>query len=486
MRKIVLLSFVLIAGGLGIVLAARPGEKAPADFSAKTLRCIECHKESNPGIYQQWGQSKHYRAHVGCYECHAAEANAPGAFAHYGATVAILVTPKDCGQCHSREANEFLESRHAKAGRILGSLDNTLAEVVEGSRGMKTAGFPQGVSAAAVNGCWECHGSQVKVLEKGRLDPATFPNSGIGRLNPDGTEGACNACHSRHTFSAEQARFPDTCGKCHMGPDHPQMEIYNESKHGIAFRANLDKMNLGNAKWVAGEDYHAAPTCSTCHMSATRTQPVSHSIGLRISWNNRPARSIRPEESDKQMGLPSGAVYWKQRRANMKDVCMSCHQADWADNFFTQYDALIELYDTKFAAPGLKLYDLARKLTPRTTQFANPIDFTWYEIWHHEGRRARHGASMMGPDYTHWHGTYEVAKNFYSKFVPELQELIDAGHKSEDALKKKAAEELAAELEKVLSQQDHQWFLDKIDPAEKARRAKAIEEFNKRYEKPAP
>ena len=32
---------------------------------------------------------------------------------------------------------------------------------------------------------------------------------------------------------------------------------------------------------------------------------------------------------------------------------------------------------------------------------------------------------MMGPDYTHWHGTYEVAKHFYSKYIPELQELAE-------------------------------------------------------------
>ncbi|MHC4819704.1 MAG: multiheme c-type cytochrome, partial [Planctomycetota bacterium] len=124
-------------------------------------------------------------------------------------------------------------SHHAKGGRILGSLDNVLAEVVEGNNAFVTPGFPEGVSAAAVNGCWQCHGSQVKVLKDGQLDPATWPNTGIGRINPDGSEGSCTACHSRHAFSAAQARHPDNCGKCHMGPDHPQKEIYEESKHGI-------------------------------------------------------------------------------------------------------------------------------------------------------------------------------------------------------------------------------------------------------------
>ena len=34
---------------------------------------------------------------------------------------------------------------------------------------------------------------------------------------------------------------------------------------------------------------------------------------------------------------------------------------------------------------------------------------------------------MMGPDYTHWHGTYEIAKHWYMKYVPELEKLIDKG-----------------------------------------------------------
>ncbi len=33
---------------------------------------------------------------------------------------------------------------------------------------------------------------------------------------------------------------------------------------------------------------------------------------------------------------------------------------------------------------------------------------------------------MMAPDYTHWHGIYEVAKHWYTKFIPELQEIADA------------------------------------------------------------
>ncbi len=458
-------------------------------ISSKSQACIECHKEESKSIYQQWGSSKHYNANVGCYECHKAAEGEPGAFRHNvknsrgvmqkGELIKIIVSPKDCSRCHEREVKEFAGSHHSKAGRIMGSLDNILAEVVEGNHGFKTAGFPGGVSAAAVTGCWQCHGSEVKVLKNGKLDPATWPNSGIGRINPDGTEGSCSACHSRHAFSAEQARQPENCGKCHMGPDHPQLEIYEESKHGIAYHANKDKMNMDKSKWIVGEDYNAAPTCATCHMSATPNMPVSHDVGMRISWNNRPAVSVRPEVSDAKMGLPGAKVPWQKRRANMQDVCVSCHNKNFTDGFYTQYDALIELYQDKFAKPGLELMALAKPLM-RPVSFSSKLDFVWFEIWHHEGRRARHGAAMMGPDYTHWHGTYEVARNFYTELIPELEELI---HKNEAGPKKSEALALKNKLDEILSSENHRWYLGKMSPAEAAERKKRQEEFKARYNK---
>jgi len=446
-----------------VFIATQTTSAAPwglTELSEKSKVCIECHKNENTALYQQWGNSKHYRANIGCYECHAAQQGEPDAFLHESEWIATIVSPKDCARCHDKQAKEFTESRHSKGGRIIGSLDNVLAEVVEGNRAMKTPGFPQGNSAAAVSGCWQCHGSQIKVLANGKLDPATWPNTGIGRINPDKSEGSCSACHSRHSFSSEQARHPDNCGKCHMGPDHPQKEIYYESKHGIAFLAFKDKLNMDSPKWIVGEDYSAAPTCSTCHMSATRNQPLSHDVGLRISWNNRPVISIRPEISDKKMGLPGAKIGWETRRANMKEVCLNCHEKQWVDNFYFQYDNLINLYHEKFAKPGLELYNLSKPLM-RPAKFSNKLDFIWFELWHHEGRRARHGASMMGPDYTHWHGTYEVAMHFYVKFIPELEHLIAKGKNSKDTEKAAAAQILEKKLDEVLNSDNHRWFLNK-------------------------
>jgi len=478
-------------------------------FSDETKECVECHKKNNDSVIQQWGDSKHYRAKVGCYECHQAKADDPDAFIHEefdkkavgkDKPISIIVSPKDCSNCHEREVKQYTESHHSQGGRIIGSLDNLLADVVEGNRAMVTENFPQGVSAAVVNGCWQCHGSEIKVTkdEDGKvtgLDPATWPNTGIGRINPDGSRGSCSACHSRHKFSVEQARHPENCGKCHMGPDHPQEEIYYESKHGIAFHANTDKMNMERSKWIAGEDYDAAPTCATCHMSATSNQAVNHDVGLRISWNNRPAVSVRPETTDAKMGLPGADVDWETRRDNMKDVCVSCHSEAFVENFYIQYDNQIHLYNKKFALPGLALYNAAKPLFPRDAKFANLIDYTWFEIWHHEGRRARHGASMMGPDWTQWHGNYEVAKHFYGKYVPELEELIENNIHSEDAEKKAAAENLQALLDKVLAEEfvvdeatgetstGHKWFIGEMSEEEKAKRKADREAFVNRYGK---
>jgi hydroxylamine dehydrogenase len=472
---------------LALVVATAASTHAidlPAAISETTLECLECHREDNRGMYQQWGASKHFGANVGCYECHAAEEGDVDVLrdgTHDDFVIATIVSPTDCSRCHPNEVGEFLDSHHSKAGRIMGSLDNLLAEVVEGNNAFVTPAFPQGVSAAAVNGCWQCHGSEVRVdAATGRLDAATWPNTGIGRVNPDGSEGSCTACHQRHQFSAAQARHPDNCGKCHLGPDHPQKEIYEESKHGIAFAANVDEMNLDSPKWVVGEDYTAAPTCATCHMSATSTQDVTHNIGLRIKWNNRPVHSKLSHETDAKWGLASASVHADTRRESMEGVCIACHQETFTDNFFLQYEGLLTLYDEKYATPGEALYEAATavlKTDPTYAKFSHIIDYTWFELWHHEGRRARHGASMQAPDYTHWHGTYDLAKNWNGHFIPEIREII---HDYRDRAPEQVAS-LEMLLTETLESANHEWSINREDPAARAAREKRQAEFQSRY-----
>jgi len=391
---------ILLVGGL---LATGLAAPAQADDAQAAGKCMTCHKEKSPGLYRQWYASEHAVHNVTCYDCHRAERSDPDAFEHEGALIATLVTPLDCGRCHQKEAEEVGNSYHAHAGEILESKDAYLAHAAGGE-------------PAAVAGCANCHGAKMTIDpdSPNKLDRVQWPNSGIGRINPDGSKGACNACHTRHAFSAAQARRPESCSKCHLGPDHPQKEIYEESKHGNTYYTHIDDMNLDADRWVVGVDYFEAPTCATCHMSATQAQDITHDVGERISWTLRPPVSKTKDD-------------WRRKRDNMQDVCLACHGQRFVEGHYAQFDGVVNLYDEKFAKPAGELAALAKAkgLGDGVAAFSNKHEWVYWEVWHHEGRRARHGAAMMGPDYTWWHGIYDVAQHFYFKYLPELRKFHD-------------------------------------------------------------
>ena len=472
--------------------------------------CYDCHKQSTPSLVDHWRGSNHAVKGVGCVECHQADKGDIDGFDHYGQHIATVVTPRDCSRCHVTEGAEFAASHHAAGGNILASLDNFLAEVVEGARAPFNPHSPGHIPVGALNkvngmasvqlGCMQCHGSKVglkstdggmitmddlkpgpdgkptvmeavaKVMKdaNGRpmLHPATWPNTGIGRLNLDGSKGSCAACHSRHDFSPRRARQPESCGKCHMGPDHPQKEIFEESKHGVAFRDRISEMNLDSPTWVLGKDYSAAPTCATCHMSGNTRNggKVTHDPGQRISWTLRPPVSIPMDtdvnhkivkESDpaKRQALITDTAEAKRNR--MKEVCSHCHTPDYVAGFYQLYDDLVILYNEKYAKPGTSIMAALRKDNLITVpEFDEKVEWTWYLLWHHEGRRARHGASMMGPDYTHWHGMFEVAERWYTEMIPEVREIIE---KARHDGKVEAADRVSRVVEEIMARPEHKW-----------------------------
>jgi hypothetical protein len=470
--------------------------------------CIDCHSQQNPGIVDHWKTSTHAEKGVGCAECHTADKGDVDGFDHYGVHIATVVTPMDCSRCHPNEAEEFAHSHHAAAGNILASLDNFLAETVEGARvpfnpHSKTPGreidMVNGM-ASAFTGCQQCHGSKVALqstdggmitvddLKPGpdgkptnaevvtrvvrsetdgrpRYHPGTWPNTGIGRLNLDGSRGSCSACHSRHDFSPRRARQPENCGKCHLGPDHPQKEIYEESKHGVAYRDLREHMNLDAEKWVLGKDYTQAPTCATCHMSAhTKDARVTHDPGRRISWTNRPPISLVMDtdahhqvvkETDPQARAKLVTDTWRDKRSRMQDVCSHCHTPEYITGFYKQYDDFVVLYNEKFGKPGQAIVGALREHELITElDFDEEIEWTWFYLWHHEGRRARHGASMMAPDYAHWHGMYEVAERFYMELIPQAREIT--AHAAAEG-KTDAAQAVNAVIDAILARPEHAW-----------------------------
>jgi hypothetical protein len=481
--RILLTVVCMLSAGLA---AGATGEVAKIQKSALDIaigeECVSCHKDDNPGLVNEWKKSEHSKQNVDCYDCHKAKEGEPGAYAHkkYNDTpvfITTIVSPKQCSTCHAKEVDQQQPSHHAKGGQILASLDNIMGEVIGGP--------------AAVNaGCLQCHGGTVKLDKNNRPTPQTWPDTGIGRVNPDGSLGSCSACHSRHRFSSAQARQPETCGKCHLGPDHPQKEVYEESKHGIAYRAHIDEMNLKSKEWVAGVDYSAAPTCATCHMSATERQEVTHDVGERISWTLRPAISVKLNmvrtDNKKEYDLPAGTplpkvgeeykgakvtevLTWEQRRKKMQDVCKACHTPNTVAGHYKQFDDVVDLYNEKFARPlAAAMKELQDKGYITAAPFDDKIEWTWWELWHHEGRRARHGAAMSGPDYTWWHGIYDVAQHTYFKWIPEMREAV---------MKKDGNEKFADELlEKHFKPIDgHDWYFNGISK-------EAIEKVRQGYE----
>jgi len=468
------MKFVMVFFAAALSMAAQVPEPS-GRTSKESKECIACHEATSPGIVGQWKLSAHNRNAVGCFECHRAAKGDKDAFQHNGFLIATIVSPKDCSVCHEKEFREFEASHHSEAAKILGSLDNVLAEVVEGNMTRS--------SPSAVSGCWQCHGVEVKVLANGKLDPTTWPNTGMGRLNPDGSKGSCSACHFRHNFSRAQARMPENCGRCHMGPDHPQIEVYTESKHGISFAAHRTRYEplMEKKEWIPGKDFEQGPTCTTCHMSATSELPLTHDVGARISWTLRPPVSEKIDAAALARGGTTKP--WQQRRTDMQQVCGSCHASNWVENWYQQFDNMINLYNTKFGGPATRLYQMTRAagLISNDVEFDDQLEFTYYFLWHHEGRRARHGVAMMGPDYTQWHGNYEVAHRFYMEFVPQLKEVLKRGLQSGNPAKVAAAQGVEAELDKVLKSDLHRWFLGQMTPAEREARRKASEEFKKRY-----
>jgi len=415
---------------------------ADARISRQTAECLECHR-AMPGIVAQWQESAHWSAGVGCFECHQAKKGDPDAMDHNGYTVAVIVSPKDCGRCHPRESAEQQGSHHAEAGDILNSQDGLLGQTVGGA-------------PAVVVGCRQCHGSIVKVNAGGALDPETWPNTGIGRVNPDGSKGSCSACHTRHRFSKAQARQPESCGKCHLGPDHPQKEVYEESKHGILYRAFRAQLNLDRPRWVAGQDYTDAATCATCHMSAAPELAVTHDVGNRLSWNLRAPISIRTKDSGKKL-------------AAMKKVCSACHGAPFVTSFYLQLDGAVGLYNNKFAKPAKEIRELLiREKVIDDRNFNDRIDWSYFELWHHEGRRARHGAAMSGPDYAWWHGFYDLAKVFYSEYLPEARE----------ACEKAGKPQVYRQIVKTYIEgaPEHEWYVKGFDP-------KQLEQIKEYYQR---
>jgi hypothetical protein len=98
----------------------------------------------------------------------------------------------------------------------------------------------------------------------------------------------------------------------------------------------------------------------------------------------------------------------------MKLVCTSCHSELHTNNFFEQGDRAVQLYNEAYYKPAKEMLDdLKGKSLLKENPWVDEFQLIYYHLWHHEGRRARHGAMMNAPDYAHWHGFFELVQDLY-------------------------------------------------------------------------
>lgn len=377
------ISLVLLAAGLHYyrpnVELNQPGPQFVRAFG----KCAECHRNETSSIVHQYETSQHARENVTCLECHR-PLEGQESSEHHGFVITTRVTSKNCEECHKTEYQQFLRSRHAAPAwaAVRGPVDFTDEQIAFAERYHSGAvkrkanylAIMEGESAIS-SGCLGCHD--------------------IGRPNTDGSIGTCTKCHSNHSASIALAREPETCGQCHMGPDHSQLEIYTESKHGVLFNAQKGKMNLTAAPKSLTTKDMPVPTCTTCHMSGLEGMNVTHNVSERSSY------WLFADISDKR---PS----YENAQAQMKETCMKCHSSTHVDRFYKEAEAVVvstneKVKETKAIIDGLRADGL---LTPEP--FDEPIEFDYFDYWHYFGRTAKHGAFMGGSDFVQWHGNYEL------------------------------------------------------------------------------
>jgi len=370
------------------------GEPSP-EFVTASGKCAQCHIHETPGVVYQFETSEHAELGFDCYDCHRS-LEGQAEVAHNGFIIAEHLTAANCQQCHTREYNQFVRSRHAGPAyaAVVGSEGFSEEQIALGEK------YHPGTIERPPNALAELEGA-------GAIEKGCQACHAIGEPNADGTFGSCTNCHSRHSASVELARLPETCGQCHMGPDHSQIEIYNESKHGVLFAMQREHMNLDVDPRVLSTEDMSVPTCSTCHLSGLEGAKVTHDTTERLSYFLFAAVSDQRPNFDRA-------------QAEMKEICLNCHATTHVDTFYEEAEVVVASTNEKISEAGDLMAELYAEGLLTAEPFDEPLEFLWFDLWHYYGRTAKHGAFMGGADFVQWHGNYELLLNWI-----EMQQMAD-------------------------------------------------------------
>jgi len=381
--------------------------------------CVKCHKMVTPGIVNDWQLSKHSANEVICSDCHGSEHDSPK-----NVDKVSMPTPEVCANCHETQVDQYSKGKHAIGWASMKAMPTFHMQPMALTEGMK--------------GCGSCHKIGVKSEEE------------IKQLKADGQQygvASCDACHTRHLFSLEEARQPQACQTCHMGFDHPQWEMYSGSKHGVRY---LLKQNGTLPETTS------APTCQTCHM-----QDGNHEV--RTAWGFLAVRLPMPADeqwaNDRATILQALGVLdpegnptalldvvkaadiarltqedWDRERNKMLETCNSCHSGNFAKLELEKGDKMIKEADRLMAeaitiVAGLYKDGIIPK--PDSYAYAFPMLLTFHDaptvieqklfvMFLEHRMRTFQGTFHANPDYALWYGWSEMQRS-----LGEIRELAE-------------------------------------------------------------
>jgi hypothetical protein len=336
--------------------------------------CIPCHREKTPAAVRQWEGSAHARAKVGCEKCH-------GTDHEKMLRGEARVDMKVCGPCHKKAHDEHKASRHGM--------------------GLHSGwGCTRNMPNRNPNECGFCH-EEGTLAPKSGVQCARFlkQSSEMGENGCNychSVESSCASCHTNHDTDLKIVKDPASCAKCHMGPDHPQWEMWQTSLHGT----------LNGSKGA-----ELGPDCQRCHMVSG-----THNVSIGITKSSA--------------GIPySGEKFTANREAMLK-VCSQCHAPSFARRELTRDDAILkqslaivkeaegivgDLYDRKLLDPmpdkrpphplkGAELVLDSQLLYEDTSH----IERLLFKMKKYDYARTIKGAYHQNPAYTHWYGNAEL------------------------------------------------------------------------------
>lgn len=424
---------------------ARLRADAPQDVLGADT-CIGCHRTLQPTLVAQHQASAmgrpgtqnprvdYPRRQITCADCHGTD---------HGAIMASKgrVPETTCASCHVQIYQEHV----LDGGHTYGPGPGDLG--INWERNIGVPHYKQMPRKVMEMGCDPCH------AQAGATDNQYWSDEQQKYVDTSSLpyRNGCIACHTRHAFNLVEARKPEACYTCHMGPDHPNYEAYMSSKHGAIYAARGGDWDwsqpLTSARWDT-------PTCAYCHMvyvDEQGTRSTSHNMSRKIIWGMG-VQAAGGALEDLTVTPANQA-----KRNEMIKVCMTCHSEDKARGYLASADAhklagdalvveardiLGDLYDDGLIEPSHGQIAAGLLPGPRFTATELPTEFAqhwpaglyynvttiereYFDMFFFSNLKAYKGAFHMSPDYSWWYGYADVLGHL-ARIRDEADALRDA------------------------------------------------------------